>query len=440
MKKTFLRIPFLLFLVLIGTSLFAQEVVILPVRIDTVFVVGNNKTNADVILREIPFSFPDTLDEPDFRLIQNRIQNLYLFNRVELHLSPMENRNALIISVTESWYIFPVPILFVNERDWNKISYGLQFTHFNFRGNNEKFSVGGWLGYNPSYFLNYYNPWLGKKSRIILGISLSHNRRPNKIFDFDENWSSISFSLGRQFSLKFSSRLSFSYRYIKLPEEYRSYSFSGDGKDRVLTLGFTTTYDGRDLFEYPRKGSYHKFILERTGFTSRQPQFWRARLDNRVYVPLYKKLSLALRNLLILNKNKLPIYDRVYLGYDERIRGYYKEVLPAPAEFGLFPSPQLTLSSLELRVPLLPLRYFSWKNAPVFSGFYQNLKFGIDFGLFIDSGIAWERSRDLALSHLYSGYGAGLHFRLPYFNVLRVEYAWNDRGTGQVIVDIGIRF
>ena len=34
-----------------------------------------------------------------------------------------------------------------------------------------------------------------------------------------------------------------------------------------------------------------------------------------------------------------------------------------------------------------------------------------------------------------TGYGAGIHFLLPYSVVLRTEYAWNEYGMGQFIID-----
>ena len=418
----------------------AQEIITLPTRIDTVFLIGNEHTKSNVILREIPFTFPDTLDETDFLLIKNRIQNLYLFNRVELHLSCKQQNTALIISVTESWYIYPVPIFFMNERDWNKFSYGLQFTHYNFRGKNEKISVGGWLGYNPGFFINYFNPWLGEKKRIILGFSLFHNTHSNKIFDFDEKRSGVKFTLGRKITLKLKTQFEFSLTRICLPELYHNFSESGNGTDYVPKVSCQIQYDGRDLYEYPRKGYYGNLEIQRTGFNANQPEFWRFKFDNRIYIPIYKKVSVAARNYSIFNKDKLPIYDRVFLGYQERIRGHYEDVYPAPELYRTFDSPHILLNSLEVRFPIIPIHYFSWDNAPLFSNLYQNLKFGLSGGVFIEGGIAWQTRQQFALTNFNSGYGAGLHFHLPYANILRLDYAWNEKGEGQFIVDVGVVF
>jgi len=435
------RFILLLIFTALGTG-FAQEfqTITLPVAIDTVILTGNKHTKDYIILREIPFTFPDTLDEADFRLIQNRLQNLYLFNRIQFQILPSEKRNTLVIQVTEIWYFFPLPILFINEKDWGKVSYGAQISHFNFRGRNEKLMIGGWLGYNPSLFIRYFNPWIGKKSRVILGFSIFHNKIANKIFDFDESRTGASLSVGRKLTLNLEMQMEFSLQRIRLPGEYRQFSASGGGKDWMPTVSYQIKWDRRDLYEFPRKGFFLYYNLQRTGFTRRQPRFWRFKFDNRFYLPLTKNSSLGLRNLTIFQDGDLPIYDRAFFGYDERIRGYFKKVLPPTEMYREFPSPQLSLSSLEYRFPILPVFYFSWKDAPLFSALYRDLKFGISGTVFMDSGIVWEEKAQFALPNFYTGYGLGLNFHLPYIYLLRLEYAWSEKGVGQFIVDMEVSF
>jgi outer membrane protein assembly factor BamA len=442
MPVSFHRYSLLVLLFLIGVcrQIPAQDTLNFPVHIDRVYVVGNEHTKSYIILREIPFTFPDTLNEADLKLIQNRIQNLFLFNRVELMITPTDEGNALIIMVTESWYFFPVPLLFINEHDWSKISYGLQFSHYNFRGRNEKLRLGGWLGYNPSYYFSYFNPWIGHNLRLIAGTGLYRKRVQNKIFDFDENLFGFNVTVGRRFSLKMDTRLNFYLTRVELPAKYLRYTLSGDGVDLVPTISVQFRWDYRDLFEYPKKGFYFSYTLQRTGFNSRQPQFWRLNADNRVYIRLYKGLSVGARQLFVYNRGDLPIYDRTFIGFNERIRGYFNRVLPNPRDFREYPSPKISLSTIEFRFPLLPIRYFSIEEGPLIPSLYQDLKFGISTGIFMDSGIAWQKSQQFALSNFYTGYGAGIHIHLPYVYVLRLEYAVNDKGKTQFIIDAGVSF
>ncbi|MFZ0391980.1 MAG: BamA/TamA family outer membrane protein [Calditrichia bacterium] len=423
-----------------GFNLLSAQNPSFPVRIDTLFIVGNEITKNQVILREIPYSLPDTLDEADFRIIRNRLQNLYLFNRVQLHLSQFRRRNALIIEVSESWYFFPVPVLFINEHDWDKISYGVQLTHYNFRGRNEKLHLGGWLGYNPNLYLSYFNPWLGGKKRLIFGISFFYKERQNKIFDLNEQRSGFSWTLGKKLSLKLQTRFSFSLERIRLPGSFREFSASGDNTDWMPTLSYEITWDNRDLYEFPRRGIYSRSNILRSGFNSRQPEFWRLTLDNRAYHPVYKKFAVGFRHLLVVNEGKLPVYDRSFLGYGDRIRGYFNRVFPDPDKYRRYNSADVSLASVELRFPLLPIRYFSIENGPVIPQLYRDLKFGISGTLFIDSGIAWQKTAEIRSENLFTGFGAGLNFHLPYVYVFRLEHAWNDKWQSQWIVDMNVSF
>jgi outer membrane protein assembly factor BamA len=411
-----------------------------PVEIQNVQIVGNEKTKSYIILREIPYQFPDTLSQADLLIIKNRIQNLFLFNRVELIITEQGMNKQLIILVTESWYFFPAPLLFINEHDWSKISYGLQLSHSNFRGRNEKLNLGGWFGYNPSFYINYFNPWIDPDLRLILGLGIFKRNTENKIFEFEENRFGFDITLGRKLTLNLDTQINFSFQQVKLPEGYQQYSISKTGKDYVPTLSFQIKWDSRDLFEYPKKGLFLTYNFRKTGFNSRQPDFWRFEFDNRAYIPIYKRLSLSGRQLFVFNSGTLPIYDRVFLGFAERIRGYFNRVLPDPTLYEQYNSNQISLTSFELRFPILPIRFFSLENGPIIPSVYHDLKYGISGGIFVDSGITWQNAPELSVNNLFSGFGAGIHIHLPYIYVFRIDYAFNDKGRGQLIVDAGVSF
>jgi len=130
----------------------------------------------------------------------------------------------------------------------------------------------------------------------------------------------------------------------------------------------------------------------------------------------------------------------MYLGFYERIRGYFNRVFPPTSDFRYFVAPEISLSSLEIRFPILPIRYFSYEGIPMLSTFSRDLKFGLSAGIFVDSGIAWQKSSEFSLKNHFTGSGVGLHIHFPYINVLRLDYAWNDQGHREFIVDIGVAF
>ena len=60
--------------------------------------------------------------------------------------------------------------------------------------------------------------------------------------------------------------------------------------------------------------------------------------------------------------------------------------------------------------------------------------------VFADVGTIRFRGTPLALNDVLKGYGAGLHFLLPYSFVLRAEYALNEVRDGEFILDLGSWF
>ena len=429
------KTAFLFLLLTLNALLPAQEQeqvqVQFPIRIETVVVAGNEKTRDEVILREIPFQFPDTLDLEDLQYIQNRISNLLLFNRVELALIGEPGHTILLIQVTEFWYIYPVPLLFLNERSWSKISYGFQVSHRNFRGMNERLSVGGWLGYNPAFFLRYFNPWLGRNSRLILGFNFFGRKVGNKFFEFDEGHLGGSLTLGRRLSLTTVLQGTFELQRITFPQEYQQYLVSGSDADIIPKFSLQYINDRRDLVAYPESGYYVNWTVTRAGLTEKQPDFWRFSFDHRLYQKLIKRVSVGGRNFLVFNRGELPIYDRVFIGYSERIRGYFNRV---------FTAQNLMMQNYEMRITLLPIRYLSWKDAPFMGAFFQGLQYGLGMGIFMDSGVVWDHPEQFALNNYFTGYGVGLHLRLPYVHVFRIDHAWNDQGQGEWIVEVGVVF
>ena len=119
----------------------------------------------------------------------------------------------------------------------------------------------------------------------------------------------------------------------------------------------------------------------------------------------------------------IPVYERKYIGYSERIRGHFDHVSEGENRF---------LTSAVFRFPILPVRFFNLQNLPQLT----NLKFGISMGFFIDSGLTWFQGQKLNNSMLMTGYGVGLHFHLPFINVLRAEIAFDEMGNHQYIIDL----
>jgi hypothetical protein len=121
----------------------------------------------------------------------------------------------------------------------------------------------------------------------------------------------------------------------------------------------------------------------------------------------------------------------VYIGYSERIRGHFNEV---------FTGNHALILGAAIRLPLLPIRYFTFDSQILPDVFTTNIKFGINVGAFIESGQVTHTRKQFALRKMVTGFGAGLHFLLPYVEVLRLDLAFDEKMNHQFIAEILMPF
>lgn len=415
-----------------------------PPIIRAILIDGNQRTKEHIIRREMKSRIGDRVDRETLEGDQKRILNLGLFSRVEIQGLMMDNGVQLFVMVDERWNLWPYPIFFLNDKDWNKLSYGAGLLYFNFRGRNETITAAGWSGYNPTLQLDYANPWMFGKQQLFGRWRFYSERVQNRFFEglgqeVNEKRIGGSFTLGKRFGYFTYVSVLMGYSQLRFDPAAPGQTLNTSGRDVLPTLGFTYLYDARDLHEYPLAGSYARLSARRVGFGSENIHYMRYSLDARHYEKLHKHLTLAARVLTDIGQDRIPVYDFVYLGYQHRVRGHFFE--DSSGE-------NLAFGSFELRVPLVPLRYFSAAKIPIIKDIVpdmllqmgRNTKFGMNLAVFADYGLVWSEAKFPELANGWRGYGVGLHFHAPVVNVLRFEVAWNKAGQAQGIVDIGVSF
>ena len=405
-----------------------------PASVTEIIVTGNEHTKDLVILREMKTEVGDIFNPQQIEFDRLRITSLGLFTRVEIYPQLTENGYLLIIDVSERWYIFPLPIFYFNEKDWEKISYGLGLLHSNFRGRNEQLSGSFWLGYNPGYRISYSTPWLFNKRDIYASFYFSKEKVKSKsthYIDFYERYLTCGMSIGRRFGYHFYFTFFANYRQLKIEPPVPGILLSGGSMDKLPSAGVQAAYDTRDFRAYPKRGWLASAFVYKGGFNNNPPDFWRYGFDVRRYQIIFGEVSVGVRTAGNFSTGVIPVYERVYLGYSERIRGHFTEVMEGDN--------RLT-GSAELRFPIMKIRYFTLNpGTALLKGYASNLKFGVSGGLFFDMGAVWF-DEQLTENHFRRGFGAGLHFHLPYIEVLRVEYAWDGNYNGEYIIDIDVAF
>jgi outer membrane protein assembly factor BamA len=135
-------------------------------HIDSILYTGNKKTQNYIIRRELDFKAGDTIASTTLTgmFLQNRsrILNTGLFKEVALNIKSWDtesNHISIEIKVQEAWYIYPIPIFELADRNFNvwwdefngslsRVNYGIRFTHNNLTGQQDALKLTAQFGYN----------------------------------------------------------------------------------------------------------------------------------------------------------------------------------------------------------------------------------------------------------------------------------------------------
>jgi outer membrane protein assembly factor BamA len=410
--------------------------------ISNIIIVGNDKTDSDIIERELLFSIGDIVSDSVMEESKKRIENLWLFNRVEFYPLPDGNKVGLLISVTERLYIFPYPEFTLEDRDWKKVTWGFGLAHENFRGRNEKLYIAMLFGNRPGYSFSYQNPWVNRDWHLITGFYLKkYSKDSREEFYFNGDSSSInekhlysSISVGKYWTRYFYNRLYFAREAVTVKDDFAYTMQTKKSTDVVYSITLHTVYDTRDLYAYPSKGWVFVLKLEKNGLFVNEIDYSSFKIDIRKYIS-WNKFIFAGRIATEQSFGTLPLYDKVYLGFDERVRGHFRKVHSGRHNF---------VGAFEIRHPILPPKYFDFFSDLFPGTSTKNLKFGINAGLFAETGIAWNKRSEFNsindLGNLISGFGAGIHIIFPYIEVLRIDLAFDEKYKYETILEIGMAF
>lgn len=147
------------------------------VSIKDILISGNKHTKEKVILRELNFEKGDSLIismlAQTFEKNRQQILSTGLFNNAILNLKNYDVEQAvadLEIVLEENWYLFPVPIFELADRNFNvwwneqnksldRINYGLRINHYNLTGARDPLKVKIQFGYTRKFEIKYGYPY-----------------------------------------------------------------------------------------------------------------------------------------------------------------------------------------------------------------------------------------------------------------------------------------
>ena len=422
-----------IFFVLVGVqTVIARESADTLLTVSAIVIEGNLTTKDYVILREMKLQPGELITHASLDHDEKRIYSLGLFNKVELDVKPEGKEAVVVVQVDERWYIFPYPIIGIRYRDFNKLYYGAGFVHTNFRGRNEKLYLSAALGFDRWVVMTYRNPRLTDDD-LSLGVEARYSEIQSLSVEtdvYDQTNLKLGLDLGKRFDLYSSVQGWVNYDVWNISEPGLGRTVSPDGRDAFVSVGAGVSVNTSDVREYSMDGYSFVFGASKHGFGESPVNFFRYGFDARGYAPVSHGISLAGRAFSsFAGGGEIPKYHRAYFGYRERIRGYFKDAREGEHIAG---------GSAEVRIPLVSPRHYTLPFE--FIKEFSTFRYGLYLGVFADAGTVWYRGQNVFDQRWYSGYGAGLHFLLPYSLVLRTEYALNMEGRGEFVLDVGASF
>lgn len=168
--------------------------------INDILISGNNHTKRKVILKEINFKEGDTIyiNKLDKVLPQIKLQILStgLFNAARTNIKNYNTSTRLAdisIELEENWYVFPVPIFELADRNFNvwwkeqgrsldRVNYGFRVSHYNLSGNKDPLKLKVHFGYTRKYEITYVYPYLSKDAKLGIGGSIFYSENKEIAF------------------------------------------------------------------------------------------------------------------------------------------------------------------------------------------------------------------------------------------------------------------
>lgn len=435
MKKFILIYLFLLPVLAVN----AQEDGVHNETIDSVEVRGIDITEPYIILRELTIGPGDRIDTELIEFNKARVFSLGIFSYVELYMEERDQRNILVVEVKESWYIWPIPYLHRKDKDWTKLSYGLDLRIKNFRGRNESLGMKIGLGFDPELSFSYTIPYFIRKEDISASFFLQFVNFGNRSLlaerqyggSFDMKYISGGLGLSKRFDHFNRISAYTGFRFFESPEFIPIANASNDRIDRYGYAGISYQHDKRDLAQFPTQGFLFYTDFRYNGIGTPNIEYAITVVDIRYYkqlpLGLIGKMRLLTRNAF---GSKVPAYEHSFLGLGTFLRGHSE----ARDE-----GHNLYMGSAEINVPIIKQWDLGF-DFPVVPKELQTYRVALYAHIFADAGLTQMDQQPVSMNRLKSGYGFGVTMLVMPYRSARIEAAWNHLGELELVIDIGVSF
>ncbi|MCP4437859.1 MAG: BamA/TamA family outer membrane protein [Aureispira sp.] len=431
------------------------------VCIKSIVIEGNKKTKASTILNELTFSVGDSLLlkdlMPAMELNERYVMNTWLFTMVRMNVAQWKGADVDIkIAVKESWYIYPIPVFELADRNfsvWSKrykndirrTNIGLWLIWRNISGRNDLLKAIAQFGFTQKYEVDYALPPLDRRKKLGFAINLlysdnketSYNTINNKLVFYrnidtkDRQHQRVRARLRLLYRSSIVARHEFesSFLFLQVSDTLRrmnpEYFLHGQRVQRSINLRYVYERDQRDIWAYPLSGYWTRIELRKRGlgiFKDLNQFNLIAALS--YHIPLADRFSASffMKGQIDLIRNKTPYYNQRALGYEENfVRGY---------EYYVINGQDYLLMKGELNIKLFDFKIPLFKRIQI--EYLRRMPIKIHLRTFFDFGYVWDRyyTDQNALTNTdMIGTGLGLDLVFYYYNIiLRFDYSFNKLG------------
>jgi len=429
----------------------------ITIEIGNIYIAGNEKTREEIILRELDIKPGDLYKGSDFLVTlekdRQKLINTQLFVTVELVPLMMSPTEAdILIRLQERWYIFPVPIFrladrnftewWVNQnRDFSRVNWGLQLFHTNLTGRNDRLTGRVQFGFTQQFAMRYSVPYIDKQQR--LGISFGGSYATNKTIGITSSGQRqvfygsedvvrtvsggfVSLIHRPSFYTRHAFDIAFNHTNAQDTVAQINPNYLGDGRvdQRYFRLGYTFTRDLRDFIAYPLSGSYLRLSANQFGLGIFEDlNMFTTRGSYGKYFDLGKEFFQA--NRLEVFKNwgdQIPYLNRSGFGYSpDFIRGYERFVVES--DF---------LISYRTAIKWRFLEGVQNLNERSIIPQFRTLPYAFYFNIFMDVGFAGDpllnTENNFLNNKMLASFGLGVDLVTYYDFVMRVEASINREG------------
>lgn len=430
------------------------------INIGRIFIIGNQITRDQIILRELTLKPGDIIYSTEIPgildLDRKKLINTRLFNTVDIRLLQLDSTHAdILVDLNERWYTFPAPIFELSDRNFNewwqnydhdfrRVNYGLRLYQYNMRGRNETLRLHAQIGFQRKFELHYRFPYIDKKQKHGLTTEFSYLETKNLAIRTDDHKytflknqdilrtdkiAALTYTYRKSFYKTHS--LKYEFRRMEIADTVKSLNenyIKGEGQTelRYNYLTYQFNADHRDFIAYPLKGFHLQANFTRTGLVaSDDVKKWEAHVTYSNYFDLGKKFFLS---------NNAIVYastpdDLSYANYGvlglrrQFVRGYEIYVIEGQHFF-------LNKTTFKKRIFS---NTYHWAQMPVKQ--FRHVPLSIYLKTYFDIGGVknypdYEAANfNTRLSNkLLTGTGFGIDVVGSYDVVLRFEYTFNAEG------------